>query len=155
MTIILLRHGTRNYGIGDSPLNFEGMEEAVALAAEDHFSSVTQIYCSPKKRAQMTIQPLAEKLNLKIETFPQLDQQLSSESREDFLKRVTHSLSSITGNLPSDAVCILCSHSDWLSTAVELMPTQDGESQSLIFHCANYKTFSVKDGLWQLKSSPK
>ena len=147
MQIILLRHGTRDYKLGDVPLNEIGKNQAQDLASDPALQRVTQLFSSPKKRALMTLEPLAEKLGKEIQVHSELDQMMSHESNSEFKHRVKNFLSHIE-TLGEKEVIIISSHSDWLNVALGIIPTNALHLNQYMFACAEYLSFEVKDGLW-------
>ena len=150
MEVILVRHGTRNFMLGDVPLNSEGQEQAAALCKNSDFTGVKTLISSPKQRAQMTLQPLSEKLELPIKIVSELDQIKSDETELSFSNRVQGILTQIeqqkwTGPL------VLCSHSDWLSMALQIIPSDSSDLKYQVFQCCEYLRFQIDDGLWHLK----
>lgn len=149
MKIHLLRHGTRNYGIGDIPLNDEGHEEALALASVPALLGVKKIFSSPKKRAQMTVEPLAQSLGLSIEIMNVLDQRQNVESLLEFRQRVQKAINQLEEMAKGHGNILACSHSDWLAESIELIPSNIANPDTIMFQCAEFLTFEVKDGLWR------
>ena len=150
MHITLLRHGTRNFGIGDAPLNAIGLKEAEVLADNGEFAQTTHIIASPKKRAQMTVGPLALKLKIQLQSWPDLDQQRSDENHEHFARRVRQSLDKVEQSFGDSERILICSHSDWLTLAVDSMPSAGMDSEDIFFQCAEFRHFLLEDGLWKL-----
>ncbi len=134
--------------MGDVPLNEEGLQQAQSLATDSRWQSVSRILSSPKKRALMTVQPLAEKRNLNVQVFSELDQMRGAESEADFNTRVRNFLYRVEqqefgGNL------MICSHSDWLAAAAHMIPTDSMDLKHKMFHCAEVLSFSIEEGLWK------
>jgi broad specificity phosphatase PhoE len=151
MIVYWLRHGTRNFTTGDVPLNEEGLREAQHLAQLAGFKDLTRIICSPKKRALMTVEPLAEKLGIPIEPLDALDQMRRGETEADFVNRVKSFLSELEEE-PADSQILLCSHSDWLGVASQIIPTDSLDLKYKMFHCAEVLTFKIEEGLWRLQN---
>ena len=147
MEVFLLRHATRNFTLGDAPLNDEGLEQAQALAQNPQLQKVTNILASPKKRAQMTISPLAEQLALSIQTEEALDQMRTDETEAQFKVRVGGVLKMIEEK-KWDTPLLLCTHSDWLSMATQILPSDAVDLKHHMFHCAEFIHFKIKEGLW-------
>jgi broad specificity phosphatase PhoE len=148
MQVFLLRHGTRNHTMGDVPLNSQGLLEAKRLASELRWQRLDAILSSPKKRAMMTVQPLAEKLNLPLLTFKDLDQMHAGEGEGQFIARVRHFLDRVQ-NQEFGQNILICSHSDWLSLAISQIPTDAFELTHHLFHCGEVIGFSIEDGVWK------
>lgn len=146
MKAFLLRHGTRDFVIGDVPLNDEGQDEALNLTQDPNLLTVKKILCSPKKRALMTVQPLANQLKLDIEIHQDLDQMQNGESETEFLARVKM----ITEVIPKQQQnTLICSHSDWLSAATHIIPTDSLDLKFHRFVCAEYLSFKIENDLWK------
>jgi broad specificity phosphatase PhoE len=148
MKLILLRHGDRDSGFGDVPLSSEGEAQALRLAMDPHLSAVDAIFSSPRQRTQQTVAPLSENLNKSVSVEPDLDQRKSIESPGEFSRRVL----SFIENLPkkyANKTILLCSHSDWLQTAVLQLPTDSTDMAiHCFFGCAEFKTLKDDQGLW-------
>lgn len=151
MKVILLRHGSRNFTLGDVPLNDQGLAEAKALTKHPNLLDIATIICSPKKRAQMTVEPLAHHLQKPILVQESLDQMRSGESDLDFVSRVDGFLEKISqGHWPGPI--LLCSHSDWLSQAMAIIPSDALDLKHTLFHCAHFQILEIVDGLWVQKN---
>jgi len=78
--ILLIRHGDTDFvdealaGRIDSPLNAEGLEQALRIAEGIKHLSIDAIYASPLMRTQQTAQPLAKFLNLDVKINHRLNQ---------------------------------------------------------------------------------
>ncbi len=146
MRLFLLRHATRSHGIGDAPLNDVGKNQAFELSQNPKLFGVNRILCSPKKRAQMTISPLAQELQCTIETMNELDQQLNTENQAEFNNRVKSFLNSLQEDETLDTI-LICSHSDWLTVAAVILENNTNFFGHL-FQCAEFIAFDLKDGQW-------
>jgi broad specificity phosphatase PhoE len=151
MEVFLMRHGRRPYTLGDVPLNEEGKEQALDLTRNPSLQSIKTLLASPKKRSQMTLEPLAKKLGVKIQIEENLDQHRSGEDEEKFIQRVRKVIDQISDGHWSSPI-LLCSHSDWLSLSTRLIPTDEIELEHHMFQCAEYLHFQIEEGLWKLKS---
>ncbi len=150
MLVFLLRHATRNFTVGDVPLNADGMHQAQSLAEHPHWADLDRILSSPKRRAQMTVEPLVEKYNLPLKTLTELDQMRSAEGEKEFNSRVKNFLYRIEQKEFGENI-LVCSHSDWLSTALQNIPTDALDIQYKMFQCAEFMSFEVEDGLWKIR----
>lgn len=151
MQVFWLRHGTRDFITGDVPLNDEGQLQAHELAENSRFSRLDTILCSPKKRAQMTISPLAQKYQLEITTLEELDQMKNHESETEFTNRVRSLLEKIENQTFSFKSLVLCTHSDWLGVASQIIPTDSLDLKYKMFQCAEVIEFNIIDGLWTIE----
>ncbi len=150
MKLFLLRHGDRSSGYGDVPLSTEGLRQAQALAESPALQKVDLILCSPKIRTQQTIDPIAEKLGVPVQIENALDQRKSIETESEFTQRILTFLDHCAANFSQKNI-LLCSHSDWLQTAVLSMPsTRADNSIYCFFSCAEFKVLTYKDGLWDI-----
>ncbi len=147
MRLFLLRHATRSYGIGDAPLNEEGLEQAHQLALSSKLQGISLILTSPKKRAQMTIAPLSAQLSCPVQVMMQLDQQLSIENNGEFKKRVQKLIHHLEEHNQDNHV-LICSHSDWLSVATEILENKNEDFYGHLFQCAEYIAYDFEEGLW-------
>lgn len=152
MQVFWLRHGTRNFTIGDVPLNTTGEDEARGLSRNSRLAAVETILCSPKKRALMTVTPLAEKKSLPILTVDELDQMKSHESEKEFSSRVNSVLEKVANKNWDCQSLLLCTHSDWLAVACELVATDALDLAGKMFQCAELIEFKIKDGLWVIRN---
>ena len=148
MKLILLRHGDRSPGFNDVPLSNKGLQQALDLQQKKSLSLIEVLYCSPKKRAQQTLAPLAQKLALPIETLSELDQMRDIETPQDFIQRVQKFIDSLPKT--TSTTWLVCSHSDWLQQAVFLLAndTQLFAPYSF-FSCAEFKTFAYIENEWR------
>lgn len=145
-----MRHGRRPYTIGDVPLNEEGLNQAFELTKDLKILGAKTLLSSPKKRAQMTLEPLSKHLNIPIEVVDLLDQHHSKEDERSFRARVQKIIDSLSEEKWPSPV-LLCSHSDWLSLATQLIPTDELDLDLHMFQCAEYLGFEIVDGIWKLK----
>ncbi len=147
MKLILLRHGDRSPGFSDVPLSEKGLAQARELTQKNDLLNVDYVYCSPKRRALQTIEPLMLVLGKKMEITNELDQMRQVESPTDFLHRILNFLDTLPKN--SQSSVLLCSHSDWLQQAVLALA---GEHQTFapysFFSCAEYKIFTYENNEW-------
>lgn len=96
----------------------------------------------------MTLEPLAEKLQTQILIEERLDQHHSSEPHEHFLQRIKKLVIDIEAGHWLDPL-VICSHSDWLSLACDLIASDDSSLSFYNFHCAEFIGFEIEDGLWK------
>ncbi len=151
MEVIIMRHGKRPYTTGDVPLNEAGQRQAEELTHNPTLLKTKTLLSSPKKRAQMTLEPLSQYLKLPLLIEEQLDQHHADESENDFKNRIKQ----VINNLEKgkwEAPVLLCSHSDWLSLATQFIPTDELNLEFYMFQCAEYLHFKIEEGLWKLQS---
>ncbi len=159
MRVTLLRHATRNtYDMGDCSLNTFGQTQAEdlhkLLMPVGRFPKPTRLASSPKKRARETLTPVAVSLGLTVDIDPRLLERRSVESISDFELRIHSIVDELTNETSvsnkSGAPHIwLCSHSDWLMTAMIFIHSDlDDNESSANWRPADYRTFQIRDGLW-------
>jgi broad specificity phosphatase PhoE len=150
MKLILLRHGDRDSGFGDVPLSAEGEAQAQRLASDPVLLRAEAIFSSPRERTQQTVAPLSETLNIEVSIEPDLDQRKSIESPGEFSRRVLNFIENLPKKYANKTV-LLCSHSDWLQTAVLQLPTDSTDMAiHCFFGCAEYKLLKDEQGLWEV-----
>ena len=133
--------------MGDVPLNEDGLIQAEDLAGIHSLTKVNTILASPKKRAMMTVKPLSQKIGKQIEILEELDQIRSGESESDFRNRVERVLNKVSEEKwPSPT--IICTHSDWLGMASQIIPSDASDLKYHLFQCAEVMEFEIRDGVW-------
>lgn len=147
MKLILLRHGDRSPGFSDVPLSEKGHAQARELTQKKELLSVHQVFCSPKRRALQTIEPLMLVTGKNAKVTNELDQMRQIESPTDFLNRIQRFLDTLPKN--SQESVLLCSHSDWLQQAVlALAHEKQTFAPYSFFSCAEYKIFNFENHEW-------
>lgn len=132
-TLILIRHAHRDTSDRDQDngLSEKGHEQAKEIGK--HYvqfwvekkrldAEMPLILSSAKTRCVQTLEPLAEKLGVKIIIHDGLMEQTLKETEAQFLKRIAHFIEEWKTQLPP--LTIICSHGDWLPTAIDLMTGQ-------------------------------
>ncbi len=150
MKIYILRHGERSSGYGDVSLSQEGHQQAISLASNASLQDTNLILCSPKIRTRETIQPLCDRLHLVAEISPELDQRKAIETEGEFIRRVLNFLDDCV-QTRNEQNLLLCSHSDWLQTAIMHLPLplHKAAAQSF-FSCADFRTLLYTNKQWDL-----
>lgn len=150
MKIYLLRHGLRSAGYGDVSLSQEGLQQAQKLALDPFLQDTEVILCSPKIRTRQTAEPLSEQLAKPLQIIPELDQRKSIETENEFTNRVLSFLKDCTEKFAKQNI-LLCSHSDWLQTALMNLPLplEKAVAQSF-FSCGEYRTVIYDNNTWDL-----
>ena len=119
-TIILIRHAhrdTTNRDL-DNGLSDKGYKQVEILKKWlpekiKEFETKTMVaLSSPKKRCVETLTPVARKTLSPLETWEDLDEQASNESREKFWERIQHSIHEI--HKRPEELAMVCSHGDYL-----------------------------------------
>ncbi len=155
MTLILMRHATRDFNDDDS-LSLEGHRLATTLASVLSENSVapTVLYSSPKKRTRATLQPLAEKLGASVVIDSRLDERDHRESVQDFESRVVAYCNEATLNAKTDpgAVWVACSHLDWLEEIALRLPSDETDfERSEPWPPMAMRIYIFKDEIWTRK----
>jgi broad specificity phosphatase PhoE len=161
MKLVLLRHATRSsHEIGDASLNVTGRQQAVELctrlAPQGDLPVPTHLISSPKKRARQTLEPLADAVHEILKIDPRLDERSHAETVSEFEKRIRSVLLELEqthakSNQPDGReTCVyICSHMDWLETALLLMPTDlSPQEASESWATTEYCVFKYQNGLW-------
>lgn len=111
---------------GEEPeLSNVGQAQARALKAwVDNITlpRPTELWVSPRVRAQQTFAPLAESLNLKMHVMRELDERPRSETPTQFHHRVGDTL---TRASQRPGTVFLCSHMDWLDESLSLIVSDE------------------------------
>lgn len=118
-TLVLIRHAHRETSQGreqDNGLSPKGRRQVRKLF-DFYFKRFPEeesplLWSSPKRRCLETLLPLARKLEKKLVTKDDLDEQASGESFKDFSNRVDSIFKEIRKSKKN--LIILCSHGDWI-----------------------------------------
>ena len=151
MKIYILRHGDRGMGYGDMPLSQTGQQQALDIAQNATFQDVSLILCSPKIRTQQTVQPLHEHLGIPLQIAADLDQRRSIETEAEFAGRVLRFFDECL-ETHQEKTLLLCSHSDWLQTALMNLPLPQAKAAGLsFFSCGDYRTLTYENKIWDIQ----
>jgi len=159
MKFVLFRHAHKGIlPFEDPELSPQGFEQALRISnlitnnnLKNNLSSPTHLYASPKKRTSQTLYPTSQKLKLKIEIHPALDQQSQHENNTDFKKRVQKFLFYLESLNRENFVIFACSHYDWIEVAMTLI-SSDKDLNSFEFshwEPTQYIEFELQDNLWK------
>lgn len=161
MKVVILRHAARSaHESGDSSLSAFGHLQAEALARaiapQGDLPAPTRLICSPKKRTQQTLKPLADVSQLDLVIESRLDERNSNETAREFEARIGALIDELSRPRqplkPGEREpCVyLCTHLDWLNTAAVLIPS-DATPEQLDRNWGNceYLVFRLNDGLWE------
>lgn len=113
MTVYLVRHGSAGVRNGSDPndtqrhLDDKGMRQAARIAEHLGAEPVVEIRSSPLPRCVETVEPLAEKLGITVET----DRRLAEGTPLEDAWRVIEEVGAAT--------VVLCSHGDVIPELVE------------------------------------
>ena len=131
-TLILIRHAHRNTDepSRDNGLSQKGEEQVKKLIQyaqkrlvsrdltfDDEAESQALFLCSPKKRCQETLAPLAKAMSSKLIIDERLTEALPFETAKAYDARISDFLRFWKKEGP--AVTLLCSHGDWIPMAVQ------------------------------------
>lgn len=160
MKVVLLRHAARpTHDPGDCSLTTYGLAQAEALARaiapQGDLPIPTQLLASPKKRAQQTLTPLAQFTQLRLEIEHRLDERRQNETSKEFDLRISTLITELSHPPARPDGCVyLCSHFDWLQTAIILLPSSSSPAD-LDRNWANceFLVFRINEGLWDLVHS--
>lgn len=131
-TLILIRHAHRDNTQRelDNALSEKGREQAKLIKrffterfSKDELGKGLWLVSSPKIRCVETLQPIAKVMERQVDVHPGLDEASARESIKAFETRIQSFLHEWQeSKIP---MTILCSHGDWLPTAVgQLMGIQ-------------------------------
>ena len=115
MTLYLVRHadaGKRNpYSPTDHlrGLSEGGWRQARRIADRLADAGVTRVISSPSLRCRQTVEPLAERLGLRVESHTALDEGAYGRAALDLLRRL------------AGTEAVLCSHGDVIPDAIRLL----------------------------------
>ncbi len=158
MKIYLFRHAEKINAFHRNPeLSPQGEKQALLLAEKVQQALLprpTELWVSPKKRAQQSMGPLSQALDLPLQIKTALDERDVSENQSQFHQRVEkicHSLTSAKG------VIYLCSHFDWLEEALAVLPSDEELTHERYAHWSplQYMGFHFRDSLFQLIDSQR
>lgn len=155
MKFVLFRHAHKGIlPFEDPELSLQGFEQAHRISdliSKNSLSIPTRLFCSPKRRTSQTFYPSAQRLGLKTEVNPDLDQRASQESSIDFKNRVQKFLRQIE-KLNGNLVIFACTHYDWIEEAMALI-NSDKDLKSFEFsHWSptQYVEFEIENNLWKV-----
>ncbi len=164
MYVVFFRHATRdtlapNAIAGadqhDQHLNETGRRQALELVElvqpKGPLPKPTHLYCSPKKRARETMQPLATTYQTRLSAEPELDERGDRETHASLTKRVRKWIGNIQFSMAASDAIYVCSHYDWLAEALVIIPSNLSElEQNTSFSPAEFRVFEIRDGIWYL-----
>lgn len=112
--------GDRDTWEGDQdqrPLSDLGRKQANALASAMASAGVTSLYASPARRAHATIEPLATKLGIEIQTLPNLAEKRPGESDTSLATRGERALDEIRRHALR-GIAVAVSHGDLIPATI-------------------------------------
>jgi len=121
-TLILIRHAHRNMDdpSRDNGLSDKGQEQVKKLVkfARNRLEGTKPVFlCSPKKRCQETLGPVAKDLGFKFEIDERLTEHGISENSALYQARIDEFLDFWKYECPE--VTVICSHGDWIPVAIQ------------------------------------
>lgn len=151
MKIYLFRHGEKVLAFHQNPeLSPAGTAQALSLVEKVQSSELprpTQLWASPKLRAQQSFLPLAARLDLPLQTLSELDERTHDENREHFRRRIQEVLNTFSAQ---DGVLFICTHSDWIEEALTLLPSEtDLYEKYPHWHPLQYLGLQTRDELYE------
>lgn len=153
MKIYLFRHAEKaSHFHPNPPLSAAGLQQAQILAEKvqsSELSRPTQLWVSPKLRAQQSFQALAEQVNLPLQIKPLLDEHFPEERSPAFRQRIQGFLDSLE---QEDGVVYLCTHSDWIEEALALIPCDEDLTNEKYHHWSplQYIALQRKNDLYSI-----
>lgn len=154
MKIYLFRHGQKAMDFtGDPDLTTEGHAQAMKIldkVLKNELPRPTELWVSPKKRTLSTFRPLAQQLDLALQTQDCLLEQKSDENLSEFRERIRKLMDSFAER--PDAVIFMCSHYDFLVESMAVIPSDKDLSDAEFSHWTpcQYIGFEVKaDGIFE------
>jgi len=159
MKIYIFRHAQKAHDFSINPdLTEEGHGQALRLldrVLQGDVPTPTQLWTSPRKRAQNTFRPLAQHLKKSLQLDEDLLEQKNDETLSAFRERVQNVLNHAL-QLPEEVIFI-CSHYDWVIEAMQLVPsdTDLGASEFSHWQPCQYVGFEVREKLFHLLESKR
>ena len=154
MKFLIFRHAEKHGGLEkDSPLSPHGNAQAKNLLSQvisKNLPIPAKIYCSPRKRTSLTMNPLAESFKIKIATTPLLDLKHHNETQKDFRLRIQEFL--VSFQLEPETPCVyICTHQDWIEEFLSIIEcsTDLMAPKYSIWPCGQYMYFE-KNEIWDL-----
>ncbi len=124
LEIVLFRHAVRNKFIEDEPqLSPYGLKQAHYLSEHRETLKLpkpTNIWVSPRLRAQQTMSPLSKVCGIALALKSDLDERKSNETMLDFRQRIDRLIKGLSAQ---NGVIYLCSHLDWIEEAMSFFET--------------------------------
>jgi len=153
MQFYLFRHADKERSISaDPPLSLRGLKQAQKLRELVETGKIIRpmtLISSPKIRAQQTLQPLAQWMNVRLQTSPDYLERQHHESGLDFQTRVKTSISKIE---KQNGIAFVVTHFDWIEEFLDSIScdTDFNEGAFRSWSPAQFMDFEIKDGLWHL-----
>ena len=126
--LIMIRHAHRDASEPgrDNGLSAKGKHQVEKLVQyfhthlkKDHEGRVPHFLCSPKKRCQETITPIADSLKTNVKINPLLTECSPFESGSELEQRI-HTFIAEWKN-KGDPLTVICSHGDWIPICVRAL----------------------------------
>jgi broad specificity phosphatase PhoE len=152
MKLYLFRHAEKASHFHPNPgLSAAGSQQALKLLEKVQNSEMprpTQLWASPKKRAQESLQPLANHLELPLKAIEALDERVQDEDRSAFCSRIQKFLNTLE---KEEGVIYICTHSDWIEEALTLISSeQDLANAHPHWHPLQYLALQKRGSLYDV-----
>lgn len=153
---VIFRHAQKSSWSNDPDLSQEGHRQALQITnhvSRRHLPTPQQLISSPKKRAQQTLIPLQEQLQIPLLIEPILDERSTNETGQEFENRVK---SFLQDALPqkNHSCLYLCTHLDWLEVFSWAAPLVDDISSEILHlppaHFYHVAISNERNQPWQL-----
>ncbi len=145
---VLFRHAQKSSWTNDPDLSEEGHRQAlliVELVYQQLLPRPTQLLSSPKKRAQQTLIPTQEELQIPLIIEPTLDERSTLETGRDFETRIKTFVQHALPKKPHSCL-FMCTHLDWLEVFSWAAPlSTDISSDILHVPPAHYYHFALSN----------
>ena len=154
MRVLMFRHAEReSTGSPNPPLSPRGLKQAVKLVKDIHTGLLPRpqrLYCSPKLRAHQTFHQAHSVLGVELSTHADLDERRTSESVDQFEKRVQKFLQFISSQRD---VMYFVTHLDWIEEALLRIPADTDLSKEEFqrWQPGQVAEFEVHDGVWMFQ----
>lgn len=151
MKIYLFRHAEKASLFHPNPgLSQGGERQAQRLAERVRASEMprpTQLWVSPKKRAQLSFQPLAEQYELRLDIKEALDEKRNDENRESFRARIGELCRGLAGQ---EGIIYVCTHIDWLEESMDFFSGERSWESEIPSHWSplQYLALQEREGLF-------
>lgn len=164
--LFIARHGEKALQAHPTnpPLTEYGLSQASSIKewilhqmTFDHPSrpSNWKLLCSPLKRAQQTLQPLASHLEISIQTVPELAERDAFESAQQVRERCRSVLLQLDRIWEQDPLCavVIVSHYDFLSEFIDKLSCNLPSSLSSGLRQGQCIEFEAVDSIFNYKNS--
>lgn len=157
MKLVLFRHGDKAFdGTNNPPLSEIGLEQAsniAAMVSHTRLPRPSQIWVSPKKRTQQTMQALADWAQTPWQIQADLEEKQDGETAVQFRNRIERVIQQLQEQESTTSCIYLCSHLDWIEEFLIQIPSDTDLSSPMYQHwgSAQYMVFSVQNSLFEMQ----